>query len=118
MQLHEVFLIVENPSAYAQIKASNILNRPFCDQIGIQFRPDLGDHAAQFGAIAFGLQCVDLFAAPGAGQIPGQDVLIYLGFQDQTGAHHDGLNVVVEQDRDQSVLKAGHNNRFVDERVF
>ncbi len=39
--------------------------------------------------------------------------LIGLGLQCQTGTHHNCLNVMVEQNGNQSVFQAGHNDSFI-----
>ena len=118
MQLHEVFLIVEDPPTNPQIEPGDILDRAFGDQIGIKLGPDLGDHAAELWAIALGLKCVDLILPARASEVAGQDLLIDFRFQREPGADDDGLDIVVEHHRDQRVFKAGHHDGFVDERVF
>ena len=118
VQLHKVFLVVKDPTADPQIQSGNILDRPFGHQIGVELGADLGDHPAQFGAIVFGLELVDLLLPAGAREIPSQNSLVHFGFERQTRAHNDGLDIVVEQHRDQRVFDGFDHHRLIVERVF
>ena len=118
VKLHEVFLIVEDAPADPQFGARNILHRPFCHQIGVEFRAHVVDQAAERRAEVLGFQIVQPVGAGYAFQEPRQDRVIGFGPQGHAGAHHDGLDIVVEQHRDQRILHRRHDKRFVDEGVF
>ncbi len=118
MQLHEVFLIVEDAPANPQIKPGDVLDRAFGDQIGVKLGADPVDQAAQLGAVILGQHLVDIVRPAGIAEILGQDLVLVLRFQHQSGAHDDRLDVVIEQHRDQRILKAGDDNRLIMERIF
>ncbi len=118
MQFQEVFLIVEHPPADPQVEPRDVLDRAFGDEVGVKLGPDLGDQAAQFGPVILRVQVLDAFDPAGAVEVAFQDRQFDLGFQRQAGADDDGLDVVVEQDRDQRVLQAGHDHRLVDELIL
>ena len=113
VQLHEVFLIVEDPAADAEVEPGDILDRAFGDEIGVELGAHLGDQAAQLGPVILAdrrSSSVVAAAGPCRGTASGSACSIF-GLQRQAGAHDDGLDVVVEQHRDQRVLEARHHHR-------
>ena len=118
MKLKEILLIVEYPAAAPQIEPRDILGGPIGDEIGVKLGPDLGDQAAGFGAVFVRIQIVDVFMFRDAVQILAEDRKLVSGFQRQTGANDDRLHIVVEEDADKSVFQRGHDDRFIDKRVF
>ena len=118
VQLHEVFLVVEDPAADPEIEPGDGLHRAFGDQVGIELGAQLGDQAAEFGAVILRVQRVDLVLPLGAVDVARQQRHLEPRLQRESGAHHDGLDVVVEQHRDQRVLKARHHDRLVLEGIF
>ena len=117
VQLHEVFLVVEDPAAEPEILAGDLLDRAVGDQVGIELRADLGDQPAQLGPVILGPERVDILVAD-AVEVAGEDRQIVGRFQRQAGADDDGLDVVVEKNADQRVLEARHHHRLVDEGVL
>ena len=118
VQLHKVFLVVKDPTANPQIQTRDILYRPFGHQIGVQLGANLGDHAAKLGAVVLGLELVDLLLPTSAGEVADQYRLVHLGLERQPRAHNDGLDIMVEQHRDQRVFDGFDHHGFVVERVF
>ncbi len=76
VQFHEVFLIVEDTAADAQIQPGNVFDRTVRDKIGVKFGAHAGNQAAEFRAINVRLHCVDGIAATGAVEKAVQDFVL------------------------------------------
>ena len=117
VQFQKILLVVEHPAAAAEVAPGDVLDRAVGDQIGVQLRADPGDQAAELGAVFARGQRVEILVTDPV-EVFGQDRQRVARLQRQSRAHHDGLDVVVEQDSDQRVLEARHHHRLIDEGVL
>jgi hypothetical protein len=92
----------------AEIEAGDFFDGAVGDQIGVELGADLGDQPAELGPVFVRVDIVDILVVADAVEVAGQHRQRVFRFQREAGAHHNGLDVVVEQDRDQRVLEAWH----------
>ncbi len=117
MQLHIVFLIIEDPAAILTDPPCNILHGLIRDHIDIQFRTQLPDGIGQIDAKFFRRQIIERLVAQSV-QVAFQHWQIVAGFIRKAIPHNDGLNVVIEQHTNQRIFKTADNHAFIDKGIL
>ena len=117
MQLHIVFLIVEDAPAGGADLAGDILDRLVGHQVDVELRAQLRQQMDERGAI-IARQDLRQVEIPDPRQIALQQFQLVPRFQREAIAHDHGLQIMIEQHADQRVLQAGHDDGFIDEGVL
>jgi hypothetical protein len=117
VQLHIVFLIVEDAPAGGADLAGDLLDRLVRHQVDVELRPQLANQLRQGHPVVVRRNLAKITIADPR-QIALQQFQPVPRFQRKAVAHDHGLHIVIEQHADQRVLQAGHDDGFIDEGVL
>ena len=117
MQLHIVFLVIEDPAAIITDTPGNILHGLIRDHIDIQFRAQLSNSIGQIDTIFLWRQIIECLVAKPV-QISLQHRQIMARLVGETVTDNDSLNIVIEQHTNQRIFKAADNHAFIDKGIL